>query len=675
MVQRQPGLELHLLQGDARLDVRDRGDGEDAFAEEAAVILGGRHDDAQQIVGVAGDREAFQHLRHGGDGGLELVDRILLVALQRDMGEDAFAEPQLARVELHRVAADDADLLHRPHAAPAGGGRQPDRVAQLLHGQAGILLQGRQDPLFMPVELDRRHWHPLSVHPIVASANISGGGIRCEPFHATNPPVPVLLRRWVAGRQARGEDCVRLDRRYGGADGLSRRRSADVRGEPVSPDSVGADPAAGRLYRRAGRPWPAVDHRVGHRGRRAGGAVLVRDRPLGRQPPAEAVGGTPWPLADHRAGGGGRGRRPFPRAWRPGRADRPDDSGGANADLHPGRGVEYATGALPALHHPRHRDLDDIPGKRRLSAGGPLSAGLRLAESGFQHRRRRDRPLVRLPQEKRLAPSGRSGCRHALTGGSDRLREPFHEPDPDHHPRPWRVCRRLLLGPGNRPLAGGRLRGGRGAEPAGFARRRCRPCPARHRPDQGAGGAGRPFLGRGGHHPDRRAGPGEIAGLCRRLRSRCRAVAERHAEALSAVGRPVGRVGGQEPLPDPDAGGHGPQLRPGSAGGGSRPAGRYPGAGRGGLFRQQGQRRRLEDQARLVCRRQSGPHAAAGFPARHRVPHRRPDGRGRKRPRPPPVAPRCGGGGDRRSGPHYLDRRTAPGVVPRRRRRLRVRAL
>src|SRR3546814_9611894 len=69
-----------------------------------------------------------------------------------DVCSSDLRQPDGCRLEQGHVAGDDAGLLQLAHAPPAGRGRDADRPGEIDVGNAGVLLQHRQDAAVDGVE-------------------------------------------------------------------------------------------------------------------------------------------------------------------------------------------------------------------------------------------------------------------------------------------------------------------------------------------------------------------------------------------------------------------------------------------------------------------------------------------------------------------------------------------
>src|SRR5690606_3880975 len=81
----------------------------------------------------------------------------LRLAREADHGIDLNLEPELARVELGVVAADQPDFLERAYPAQAGRGRDADATGQFDIGHPSVSLELRENPVVDWIELWGRH--------------------------------------------------------------------------------------------------------------------------------------------------------------------------------------------------------------------------------------------------------------------------------------------------------------------------------------------------------------------------------------------------------------------------------------------------------------------------------------------------------------------------------------
>jgi hypothetical protein len=110
------------------------------------------HDHLELVVRLlAGDQQAFQHLRQGGDAGFEVFEALRGVAVHGDIDEGHQGEAQFLGIHHCAVTGDDARLFQGLDPAQAGRGGEADAVGQLLIAQAALLLQDFQNALIVAI--------------------------------------------------------------------------------------------------------------------------------------------------------------------------------------------------------------------------------------------------------------------------------------------------------------------------------------------------------------------------------------------------------------------------------------------------------------------------------------------------------------------------------------------
>src|SRR4029079_11093728 len=75
----------------------------------------------------------------------ECVQRLIGVALQRDLDDHRVGEPDRYRIDLHRITLDDTFALHALDTRPARRRGKPHTLADLLQAGTRVLLQYHQD--------------------------------------------------------------------------------------------------------------------------------------------------------------------------------------------------------------------------------------------------------------------------------------------------------------------------------------------------------------------------------------------------------------------------------------------------------------------------------------------------------------------------------------------------
>ena len=108
---------------------------------QALVVGHVGHGHAQLVVEVAAHQMAFQHLRTGGHGTLEGVERRVPLIGQRDLDEHRAAPADGRAIEAGRIALDHPAALQALQAAQAGRGTERHGLRQLGVGKPPVALQ------------------------------------------------------------------------------------------------------------------------------------------------------------------------------------------------------------------------------------------------------------------------------------------------------------------------------------------------------------------------------------------------------------------------------------------------------------------------------------------------------------------------------------------------------
>ena len=98
-----------------------------------------------QVIEIARDQVALEHVRQLQYGTSELFESVARLVVEADLDEHQQAALQMLRIEPGVVAHDDPFALQAPDPLGAGGGRQADLFAQFSKRDAPISLQDAQD--------------------------------------------------------------------------------------------------------------------------------------------------------------------------------------------------------------------------------------------------------------------------------------------------------------------------------------------------------------------------------------------------------------------------------------------------------------------------------------------------------------------------------------------------
>ena len=111
-------------------------------------------DDLHQVVARPRHQVATEHVGAGGKAALERAERVVVLALERDLDEGGDAEADGVRVDERPVAGNDAGRLEVLDAPRAGRGREANADGKLDRRQPAVLGERRND---LPVELIHLH--------------------------------------------------------------------------------------------------------------------------------------------------------------------------------------------------------------------------------------------------------------------------------------------------------------------------------------------------------------------------------------------------------------------------------------------------------------------------------------------------------------------------------------
>ncbi len=114
--------------------------------QKALVALEIRHDDLEQVVGLARHHVAGDDFGQGENRLLERVDALVGVAVDLDPHEHREAEADTAALQHCAIALDVALTLQPLDAAQTRGRREADPLRQLDIAQATVGLECRDDP-------------------------------------------------------------------------------------------------------------------------------------------------------------------------------------------------------------------------------------------------------------------------------------------------------------------------------------------------------------------------------------------------------------------------------------------------------------------------------------------------------------------------------------------------
>ena len=118
-------------------------------------------EDAQLIVCLAGHQIAVHHFGKFGDRAFEGREVGIILLIEPDAHESVDGQADGFRLHQRDIAGDDPALFQRAHAAQARAGAEADIFAQLLVGEAAIVLEAAEDLAVYRVEIGI--WHYLSL--------------------------------------------------------------------------------------------------------------------------------------------------------------------------------------------------------------------------------------------------------------------------------------------------------------------------------------------------------------------------------------------------------------------------------------------------------------------------------------------------------------------------------
>ena len=145
MPQRQRGAGFHFAERKTGVQVFHIRQIDQHVARELAEAVQVAADDLQFKRAGAADVVAADDFGNLADGVFERLQYVSAVARRVQAHEGQHAQADLVAVDLGAVAGDEAGFFQRPHAPPAGRGRQADARRQFGVGQARIELQLVQD--------------------------------------------------------------------------------------------------------------------------------------------------------------------------------------------------------------------------------------------------------------------------------------------------------------------------------------------------------------------------------------------------------------------------------------------------------------------------------------------------------------------------------------------------
>ena len=145
VVERQGRSILDLLEREAGLDVGNARNPGQAVHQKAMVAGEIRRDDPHQIVRLAGHQVALHDLRLLLHGGLEHLQGLLPLLVERHLDERADLQTRRVGIDESDLAPDDPAPHQLPHSPEARRRREPDGARELDVGHARILLELSED--------------------------------------------------------------------------------------------------------------------------------------------------------------------------------------------------------------------------------------------------------------------------------------------------------------------------------------------------------------------------------------------------------------------------------------------------------------------------------------------------------------------------------------------------
>ena len=136
---------LTCFKRDARPDIGDSTRLGQAVDDEVPQADDIGHDDAQQVVGIAGHQVAFHYFGKIRDRRFERFQGGFRLLLQRYPDENADARSEFGRVEQGDPSQDDGRLFQSAHSGQAWRRRKADPFGEFDIGEAAVLLQLGED--------------------------------------------------------------------------------------------------------------------------------------------------------------------------------------------------------------------------------------------------------------------------------------------------------------------------------------------------------------------------------------------------------------------------------------------------------------------------------------------------------------------------------------------------
>lgn len=157
MIERQFVRLLHFRERDIGLHLGDAGQGEQFLHHQVGEGREVGRDDAQHVVGLAGDGEAFQHFGQGGDLPFEFGGPGLVVAFEDDLRVGRYAEAEGGRIEQGGVAGDDLRVFQPLDAAADLRGGEAGLLAEFGVGGVAVALQRGEELQVVAVDAEFAH--------------------------------------------------------------------------------------------------------------------------------------------------------------------------------------------------------------------------------------------------------------------------------------------------------------------------------------------------------------------------------------------------------------------------------------------------------------------------------------------------------------------------------------
>ena len=123
--------------------------------------------DLELIISIlAGDQQAFEHLRQRLNRLLEVPEALRRMLIHRNMDQSHQRIAKRLGIDQRTIPREDPGFFQRPYTAQTGRRRKPNAVGQILITDACVLLQRAQDHAIVSIK-----FHQIAPNQIYQQQN------------------------------------------------------------------------------------------------------------------------------------------------------------------------------------------------------------------------------------------------------------------------------------------------------------------------------------------------------------------------------------------------------------------------------------------------------------------------------------------------------------------------